>query len=420
MQRDQIVFVGTSDLSGHFRGKSFPAADLPARLERGVGLAPTNLFLSAFGPIHMTPFGTHGEVFLVPDPETRVLVPFEGSATEYFFLGNIRTQGGAPWDFCPRQVLRRALDRLESETGLRLLAAFEQEFIYSGVAAHPPQPYELDAYRRQGLFGETLLAALRQAGVVPDSFLAEFGAQQFEVTVAPAIGLRAADDAVITRELTQAVAFRMGQRASFTPLPDLHGASNGTHIHWSFLDQDDEPVLYDEPQPWSLSTLGQRFTAGILHHLPALCAVTAPSVPSYYRLRPNRWAPVQADLGLHDRGTALRICPAVGTDPLQRAQAFNLEYRVADATASPYLALAMLVQAGLDGIRHRREIDSVVIEPLPNALGAALDLLEASESAAQWLGPELHAAYLAFKRAEIQSLENLDEREICRRYAEVY
>jgi glutamine synthetase len=368
----------------------------------------------------MTPFGTEGEVFLVPDPETRVLVPFEGSVTEYFFLGNIRTQGGAPWDFCPRQVLRRALDRLESETGLRLLAAFEQEFSYSGVAAHPPQPYELDAYRRQGMFGETLLAALRQAGVVPDSFLAEFGAQQFEVTVAPAIGLRAADDAVITRELTQAVAFRMGQRACFTPLPDLHGASNGTHIHWSFLGQDDEPVLYDESQPWSLSPLGQRFIAGILHHLPALCAVTAPSVASYYRLRPNRWAPVRADLGLYDRGTALRICPAPATDPLERARAFNLEYRVADATASPYLALAMLVQAGLDGIRHRREIDSVVVEPLPNELGIALDLLEASESAAQWLGPDLHAAYLAFKRAEIQSLENLDEREICRRYAEVY
>ena len=60
MQREPIVFVGTSDFSGHFRGKSFPAADLPARLERGVGLAPTNIFLSAFGPIQMTPFGTVG------------------------------------------------------------------------------------------------------------------------------------------------------------------------------------------------------------------------------------------------------------------------------------------------------------------------------------------------------------------------
>jgi glutamine synthetase len=335
-------------------------------------------------------------------------------------IGDIVTLEGAPWEYCPRHVLRRALDRLKAETGLKLLAAFEQEFIYSGVAAHPAQPYELDAYRRQGLFGETLLAALRQAGVVPDSFLSEYGPQQFEVTVAPAVGLRAADDAVITRELTQAVAFRLGSRVSFTPLPEPNAASNGTHIHWSFLDEDDQPVLYDEERPWNLSAIGSQFIAGVLYHLPALCAVTAPSLPSYYRLRPNRWAPVQADVGVLDRGTALRICPAVGSDPSLRARQFNIEFRVADATASPYLALAMMVQAGLDGIRHRWTIDSQPRQALPDSLENALHLLQSSESAAQWLGADVLAAYVRFKRAEIKSLENFDESEICRRYAEVY
>src|SRR5271169_2676374 len=109
MQREQIVFVGTSDLSGHFRGKSFPAADLPARLQRGVGLAPANIFISAFGPIHVTPFGTEGEVFLIPDVSTRVVVPFEGSATEYFFIEDNQTLEGESWAFCPRHILRRAL-----------------------------------------------------------------------------------------------------------------------------------------------------------------------------------------------------------------------------------------------------------------------------------------------------------------------
>jgi glutamine synthetase len=420
MQREQIVFVGTSDLSGHFRGKSFPAADLPARLQRGVGLAPTNIFLSATGPIQVTTFGTLGEVFLVPDPTTRVLVPFEGSAAEYFFLGDIRTVDGAPWGFCPRHVLRRALDRLESETGLRLLAAFEQEFIYSGVSAHPRQPYELEAYRRQGIFGEALLAAMRQVGVIPDSFLAEFGAQQFEVTSAPAVGIRAADDAVITRELARAVAFRLGQRVSFTPIPEPAGTGNGTHIHWSFLDRDDQPVLYDERRHWCVSLLGSRFIAGIQHHLPALCAMTAPSMASYYRLRPNRWAPVLGDVGCLDRGTAVRICAVTGDDPAGRARHFNVEFRVADAAASPYLALAMLIQAGLDGIRQERKIRLKDPHPLPTSLSAALDSLEASEAAAEWLGADLFAAYLLFKRAEIKGLENLDETEICRRYSEVY
>ena len=131
MQREPIVFVGTSDLSGHFRGKSFPAADLPARLQRGVGVAPTNLFLAAFGPIQVTSFGTVGEVFLMPDPAARVFVPFEGSASEYFFLGDLRTEHGAPWNFCPRQVLRRALERLRAPDAVcSCLATFEQEFTY--------------------------------------------------------------------------------------------------------------------------------------------------------------------------------------------------------------------------------------------------------------------------------------------------
>jgi glutamine synthetase len=419
MQREQIVFVGTSDLSGHFRGKSFPAADLPSRLERGVGICPSNLFLSAFGPIQWTPFGTVGEVFLIPDPDTRVWIPFDGGAAEYFFVGDFKNADGSAWVYCPRQVLRRALQRLEAETGWQLLAAFEQEFVYSGVPGHPAQPYALDGYRRQGVFGETLLATLRQAGVVPDSFLCEYGPRQFEVTVAPAAGLRAADDAVITRELTRAVAFQLGHEVSFTPLPEIDGTSNGTHIHWSFLDAQGGPVLYEAGQPRQLSVLGAQFVAGVLEHLPALCAVTAPSPPSYYRMRPNRFAPQRADLGALDRGAAVRICPVAGSEEA-RARQFNLEFRVADATASPYLALAMLVQAGLDGIRRGLTLDAGEARALPDSLGQALTLLESSAAASDWLGSELHAAYLSFKRAELSALLDAPEADICRRYAEVY
>jgi glutamine synthetase len=420
MEREQIVFVGASDLSAHFRGKSFPEADLPSRLQRGVGLAPANMFISAFGPIQASAFDTQGEVVLIPDPSTRVIVPFEGSASEYFFIGDIRTLEGAPWDFCPRHVLRRALARLEDETGLKILASFEQEMTYSGVAENPSQPYELDSYRRQGVFGEMLLAALRQAGVIPDSFLAEYGPRQFEVTSAPAIGLRSADDAVITRELAQAVAFRLGQRVSFAPIHDANGVGNGTHVHFSFVDSDGNPVLYDEARQWQLSTLGSHFVAGIQHHLPAICAITAASVASYYRLRPNRWAPVNADVGLHDRGAAIRIAPIYTNDPKQRARQFNVEFRVADATANPYLALALVIQAGLDGIRHAREIETNHRSPLPTSLIEALKLLEESSAAAEWLEADLLAGYLLFKRAEADSLQGFEESEICRRYAEVY
>jgi glutamine synthetase len=104
----------------------------------------------------------------------------------------------------------------------------------------------------------------------------------------------------------------------------------------------------------------------------------------------------------------------------RRSRQFNVEFRVADATASPYLALAALIQAGLDGVRQRRTIDSGQAQTLPSSLEEALALLEASDWAAEWLGAEVLAAYVGFKRAEIKSLEHLDETEICRRYADVY
>jgi glutamine synthetase len=121
-----------------------------------------------------------------------------------------------------------------------------------------------------------------------------------------------------------------------------------------------------------------------------------------------------------DRGAAVRICPVAGGDPVLRARQFNVEFRVADATASPYLTLAVVVQAGLDGIRHERQIEDENPRVLPTSLEQALQLLEACEPAAEWLGADLLSAYLKFKRAEIQGLDNLDESEICRRYAEVY
>jgi glutamine synthetase len=261
---------------------------------------------------------------------------------------------------------------------------------------------------------------MRRAGVIPDSFLAEYGPRQYEVTSVPAVGLRAADNAVITRELARAVAYGFGERVSFSPIPTPAGIGNGTHIHWSFLDRQDQPVLYDERRPWQLSQLGESFIAGIVRVLPALCAVTAPSIASYYRLRPDRWAPTCADAAPLDRGAALRICPVSGSDPQKRARQFNIEYRVADATASPYLALAMLIQAGLDGVRSESRIPAGQPRALPDSLAAALTQLERVPAAADWMGADLLEGYVAFKRAEIDSLENLGEMEICNRYAQVY
>lgn len=416
--REEIVFIGTSDLSGHYRGKSFPAHELPSKLQRGMGQSPTNLYMGAFGPIQTTTFGTRGEVFLVPDPSTRVYLTTDGEPAEHYYLGDFYDLDGRPWEYCPRGALRRALADLEQETGWHLYATFEQEFTYTGVPATPWRPYELDGLRRQGTFGSDVLARLREAGITPDSFLAEYGPRQFEVTTAPVIGVRAADEAVIVREVLKSVAYRHGHSVSLAPMGDPNGVANGTHIHFSFLDRDHRPVMHDPSGPLQFAPTAEAFVTGLLQAMPALCALATPSVASYYRLRPNRWAPVNADIGDLDRGTALRIAPTNAQDPDDRARQFNVEFRVADATANPYLTLAGMVRAGLDGIRRQARLADHRPVPLPQSLDDALDHLATVPDA--WLGAGLRDGYIQFKRAEAAGLHGLDEADVCARYTAVY
>jgi len=437
VNREPLVFVGTCDLAGLVRGKGFPASELPRRLKKGVGLTHSNIMMSAFGPIYETPFGTEGDLMLVPDPSTRVEVEFGDGAAERFYLADILTTDEEHWECCPRHFLRRALaalHELDKAAGLTLLAAFEQEFVYTGVEDRPGATYALDAYRRQGDFGESYMAALRFAGLTPDSFLPEYGARQYEVTIEPARGLRAADEAVIHREMARAVAHRLGHRAIFAPILDPAGVGNGTHIHFSLRDGADRPVFYDASRPYRLTPVGEHFVAGILHHLPVLTAITAPSAVSYYRLRPNRWAPTWANIAVQDRGASIRVCPIFGDDGA--AEQFNVEYRVADAAASPYLALGALVWAGVDGIRQRRSLparpernfwdmsdlerEAAGVRPLPRSLDEALDGLAASSAAREWFGDTFFDAYLRFKRAELRAVDGLSEAATCARYAEVY
>ena len=422
---EPLAFIGTSDLAGLLRGKSIPWAELERRMDRGVGIATSNLMLSPFGPILHTPFGTAGDLMLVPDPATRASIPAADGPDITLLLGDFLETDGAPWECCPRYFLRRALAALHAEFGLTLLSTFEQELVYTGVGERPGSPYTLEALRRQGAFGGTLLAAMRETGFAPDSFLAEYGPRQYEVTAGPAQGVKAADQAVVVRELARAIAARLGHRAVLAPMPQPDGVGSGTHIHWSLLDAYGRPATYDEAGEHGLSAEAEHMVAGMLHHLPALVAVTAPSAASYYRLRPNRWAPTAVDLGVQDRGSALRICPVYATAEDPAAAQFNVEFRVADAAASPYLALGAIVWAGLDGLRRRRRLaglrqDGLRQAALPASLAEALGQFEESVAVAEWFGPLFREVYLRFKRAELQALEGADEAAICARYAAIY
>jgi glutamine synthetase len=437
MNREDIVMFCVSDIAGKARGKGFPARDLEKRLEQGVGWTPTNIMITAFSDIADTPWGPRGDLVLVPVREAEVKVDFgDGSVPEHFFLCEVQNTDGTPWECCLRRFLKGALDDLRRETGLRIFSAFEHEFHYDGAEKRLGDAYALDAFRTQGLFASVLLYALRAAGIEPDSFLPEYGAGQYEVTCTPSEGAAAADTAVVLRELAQAAARRLGHRVSFSPLVTGGSATNGVHVHFSLLDGDGRPVAYDPKAPFGLSEIAGRFVAGILKHMPALCAFTAASVVSYERLKPNQWSPTCTNLGYRDREACVRICPVLEQPGAEVASRYNLEFRAADGCASPYLVLGALVHAGLEGIRQSLPAprpttdDPEKLSPaeraergiarLPRSLEEALETLERDATACAWFPDALLDAYLRHKRGEIALVKDLDLDARIERYGEAY
>jgi glutamine synthetase len=435
MISEPLALVCTCEIAGRVRGKGFPVSDTPARLTSGVGWVPTNTMISALGPIADTPFGATGDLILVPDPATELHVDFEdGSEPEHWYLGDIRTTAGDPWECCPRHFLYRALETLRQEAGLEVYSAFEQEFVYTGVEDHPGAPYSLESFRRQGHFGSSFVAAMRAAGLEPDSFLPEYGMRQYEVTISPALGIASADNAIKVREMARATASRFGHRAIFSPMLDPYGTGNGVHIHISLRDSDGRPATYDPARPYAFTPAAEAFFAGIAAHVRALAAVTAPSPVSYLRLTPNRWAPTWGYVADRDREASLRICPLLDLPGVDQAKQFNVEFRPADAAASPWLALGAVVWAGVDGIRKGmtlpapRDVAALDAEArrvagiaeLPHSLGEALDCLEAVPEAQDWFGPVYLDAYLRHKRAELGLVADLTPEELCERYANSY
>lgn len=434
---DDLILIGTCDIAGQVRGKGFPARQLEKRQRFGVGWTPTNIMINCLGRIPATPFGPRGDLFLVPAPEGEVVLDAaDGLPAERWFLGDILHLDETPWECCPRAFLKRALAALEEEAGLRVVAAFEHEFHLAGADHRSGDSYALSSMRSVAPFVRDVLHALRRNGLEPDTFLPEFGPRQYEVTVDPAPALEAADRAVKLREITRSVAERHGLRASFSPVVTRGVVGNGVHIHFSFQTLEGTPVTYDPEGPGNLSPQAASFAAGVLRHAPALTAVTAPSVLSYERLKPHSWSAFWTNLGQRDREALLRICPlpaAAEVDPRPR---FNLEFRAADAAASPYLQLGMLVHAGLEGLRAglpcppildsdpeempEDERERLGIGVLPRSLAEALDALESDAAASGWLGPVLAEAYVMHKRGEITMMSERDEDEMLQIYAEAY
>ncbi|MBV9749055.1 MAG: glutamine synthetase [Acetobacteraceae bacterium] len=436
MTGTELVQILTTDLVAILRGRSVPADDEATLRGAGVGWVPANLALTPFGDIATpNPWGSAGDLRLCPDPVTETRVEgISGRPPLHFVLADITELDGAPWSCCSRSFLRAGLAELE-QAGFRLVVAFEQEFTILGGAPRDAPSFSLAAHCRAEPFLTHLFAALRQARAEPETILPEYGTGQFEVTCRPAEALAAADRAVTIQAVTREMANAAGLAASFCPKPDAGGVGNGVHVHFSLRDTAGSPVTYDPGRPGNVSAAAGSFVAGVLRHLPALCALTAPSQVSYLRLVPHHWSTAYACFGERNREAAVRICPlpASAADP---ARSFNLEFRAADATANPYLVLGALVRAGLAGVRDclpqpplvntdpadltQSELDRLGVTRLPDSLPAALDALAGDEQVLGWFAPPFLETFRGVKAREIDFASGVPSDQLCERYRAIY
>jgi len=411
------------------RGKAVAAGSLAARMDSGIGLAKTrqSAGLSDVGPA-LPGFDAVGEVRLVPDPDSFVVLPHApGSAA---MLCDLRTLEDQPWDACPRGFLRQALEAA-AELGFEVVAAFEPEFT---LCSAKPGPGRLDlfdeslCFDNEGFdaaadFSVELSRALRSQGMDVQTYHPEFGAGQHELTLRHAPAMRAADQFVWQRAFTRGLARRRGLWATFAPVPAPGMRGNGNHVHLSLWRRPESggPAVNafaaDGSGPGSelgLSATGRHFVAGLLAHLPGLCALSCASVNSYQRLRPGMWSGAHLGYGFDNREAAVRIPSPLSGD---RAGTTNIEVKACDATANPYLVLGALIQAGLDGIRRRLDPGEPLtgdpthsageVPLLPRSLPEAVDALEADAFLTGVLGPVRGTVYPAIKRADARDAERL-------------
>ena len=365
MDTTAAVYLCTSDVSGKLRGKAVPESAFAAGSTVRVGWTPTNVQITCFDDIADSPYGALGDLVLEVGPNDPVIrLRDEDGVTEHFALGDIRELDGTPWCCCTRSILANALARLLRCSGLQLRGAFEHEFHLRDGPRIAGEGFTLRGFRRQRALCEGILGGLEQAGLRPANILREYGPDQFEVTLEPALNLAVADEAAIVREIATAVGERRGEHVTLAPLISPGGMGNGVHVHLSFVDGDGRPCSHDPARPHGMSAATGSFIAGVLRHLPSILCLLAPSVVSYERLVPHRWSAAYTNLGKQDREASVRLAPVRTENSADPASQFNFEVRACDAAASPHLALAAIVHAGSAGIEAGLEPPEPTAEDL--------------------------------------------------------
>ena len=413
------------DNAGVTRVKTVPVDRLEAAATWGVGMSPVfDVYLSddsMTASAHTG--GPVGDLRLFPDLDR--LTQLHPEPRWAWAPVDRRTQQGDPYDGCQRTFARTMTARAAS-AGLALKMAFEVEWFVGYDEGDGTTPacrgpaYGMTRVVELADYLADLLESLAAEGVAVEQLHPEYAPGQMELSVAATEPVEAADRLVLVKQTIRAVSQAYGLRPSFAPVVVAGLVGNGGHLHVSVW-SDGANLFAGGEGRYGLTSRGESAVAGLLDHLPALCAVGAPSVASYLRLVPQRWAGAFHCWGLENREAGVRLVTGTrGSEPA----AANAELKCFDLSANPYLvvgAVTAVVCAAVD--RGAPLPPEVTVDPaslpvteqparLPQTLGQAVEAMEGDGVLREAMGDVLFDTFVAVRRAEIERLAGRSDEDV--------
>src|SRR6476620_948407 len=357
------------------------------------------------------------DMYLKPDLSTFQVLPWTYAGPERVarVICDIANPDGTPFAGCPRSTLKRAIE-LAAARGFAMRAGPEAEFFLFQRRDGEPTTETHDS---GGYFDLTpvdlgedvrreIVLAIEQMGFHVEAAHHEVAPGQHEIDFRYDDALITADNISTFRFVVKNVANRHGLHATFMPKPVFGINGSGMHTHQALFTRNAN-AFYDARAQWQLSPTCLHYVCGLLKHAKGFCAITNPLVNSYKRLVPGYEAPTNIAWSEKNRSPLVRVPAARGTST-------RIELRMPDPSCNPYLALAVMLRAGLDGIEKKidpgppinkniykmshRERRHLRIDELPGNLSDALDELEKSDLMRDTLGDHIFDHFLAAKRAE--------------------
>ncbi|RQH01990.1 type I glutamate--ammonia ligase [Natrarchaeobius oligotrophus] len=417
IERKDVDFLRLqfTDILGTVKNVSVPARQAEKAFSEGIYFDGSSI--EGFVRIQ------ESDMRLVPDPETFAVLPWrqkDDSAAARMICDVYDTSSGEPFEGDPRRVLKNALERAE-EMGYTVNAAPEPEFFlfeeddegrattktadHGGYFDLAPKDLASDV-RRDIIYG------LEEMDFEIEASHHEVARGQHEINFEYDDALTTADNVATFRTVVRAIAAQHGQHATFMPKPIPKINGSGMHTHLSLFTEDGENAFHDDDDEFNLSDTARSFLAGVLEHAPAITAIANPTVNSYKRLVPGYEAPVYVAWSDRNRSALIRR-PAARVPAASR-----IELRSPDPSCNPYLAIAVMIHAGLEGIERDLECPDPVreniyefdeakreeygIDTLPTNLGEAVDALEEDPVIYEALGEHVAPKFVEAKSQEFE------------------